>query len=142
MQGTEDIIWEDPLGRYEGINDIITYFNLFCLFDGLDFKIIQEVHSEGKILLDWEHSGSFRGFTHIPWLNFKIRMKTHILLKLSKDLNEERIFTIIEEWGGNKLLSEENSPILGWIHKKMRIFAGSVILTFARNVSYVFCTIK
>lgn len=137
MYGTLNMTWEDPLGRYEGSSDVETYFGQFCLFENLEFKIYHEVHSEQKIVLDWEHSGGFKGFSHVSWLKLKLLMRTHIFLEPGENPNNERILSIYEEWGGNKLLTEESlpwPPFLGLIHQKLRLFTGSLILSFARNI--------
>ena len=60
-------------------------------------------------MLDWEHSGGFKGFTYISWLKLKIMMRTHIFLEPGENPNNERIFSISEEWGGNRLLTEEST---------------------------------
>ena len=89
------------------------------------------------MVLDWEHSGGFKGFSHVSWLKLKLLMRTHIFLEPGENPNNERILSIYEEWGGNKLLTEESlpwPPFLGLIHQKLRLFTGSLILRFARNI--------
>ena len=94
------------------------------------------IDSEQKIVLDWEHSGGFKGFTHMSWLKLKILMRTHIFLEPGENPNE-KISSIYEEWGSNELLTEESlpwPPFLGMIHQKLRLFTGSLILSLARNI--------
>ena len=64
-------------------------------------------------------------------------MRTHIFLKPGENTNNERIVSISEEWGGNTLLTEGSlpwPPFLSLIHKKLRLFTGSFILSFAQNI--------
>lgn len=53
-RATEDVVFEDPLERFEGAENVGHFFSMVKYFDNFEFKIHNEVHSAHEALLDWD----------------------------------------------------------------------------------------
>ena len=77
------------------------------------------------------------GIKGLPaWVKFNIPMRARFLLEpADKPGSAEKIFRIIEEWGGSPLLSEASvkPSYLGLVHRNLRRFTGSMILWPAKK---------
>ena len=56
---TSDFVWEDPLEKIEGVEDVTMFFGLIKYFGAVEFKTFQEVHSAHEIIMDWELTVGF-----------------------------------------------------------------------------------
>ena len=133
-RATADFIWEDPLERFEGASDVAAFLDMNDVLEGVTFKVHNEVHSAHEIVLDWEVGF---GSKSIPWMKVNLPMRIHLLLEpVEKPGSSERLFKLVEEWGGNVLLTEKSLPMppyLGLIHQSLRGFTGSLVLWPAKK---------
>ena len=54
-RATSDLIFEDPLERFDGAEDFCHFIYLAGqMVDGVAFKVHQELHSAHEILVDWD----------------------------------------------------------------------------------------
>ena len=133
-RATADFIWEDPFERFEGASDVGSFLDMNQYIDGVTFKVHREVHSVHEIILDWEVGFGSKG---LSWLKVNIPMRIHLLLEpAEKPEYSEGLFKLVEEWGGNVLLTEKSLPMppyLGLIHQSLRGFTGSLVLWPAKK---------
>ena len=56
IRATDDITFEDPLERIDGIDNVGHFFSMCKYLELFEFKVHKEIHSAHEILLDWELS--------------------------------------------------------------------------------------
>jgi len=126
---TSDFVWEDPLQKIEGVEDVTMFFGLIKYFGAVEFKTFQEVHSAHEIIMDWELTIILP--KSVGSLKFGLPMRTHLMLEpAEKAGSAEKLFNVYEEWGGNVLLTAKTVgvPYLGLVHSMLRKFFGSLVV--------------
>ena len=51
---TNDVVWEDPLERIEGSDNLALFFKMVKYLDFIEYKVHNVVHSAHEILMDWD----------------------------------------------------------------------------------------
>jgi len=122
---TEDIQYEDPLQKISGVKefDLMTK-SMHKFIKHAEFEFYGEHHSLHEIVLDWKVTVTQRVMSQIK---LPMYLRTHLLLEPPATKGgTERVFKVIEEWGGNSILNEKNTwpSLLGKTHSKLRQFHG------------------
>jgi len=130
---TNDVVWEDPLERIEGSDNVASFFKMVKYLDFIEYKVHNVVHSAHEILMDWDIKF---GFKIAPSIKINLPMRTHIMMEPpEKQGSAEKIFRISEEWYGNEQITERNFkvvPYLGKIHQMLRQFTGTIVVEIGK----------
>ncbi len=119
---TDDMVWEDPLQRYEGREEVRKFVYLGAqTVTGAEIETRSEHHGVHEVLMDWTVKFRVKQMPNFP---MSVSMQARIMLEPpSKAGGAEKIFKYIEDWGGAPLLNEKTTvPILGKIHARLRRF--------------------
>jgi len=94
LRATEDIVFEDPLERFEGREDVSQFLSMCKYLSGFNFEIYQEVHSVHEVLLDWRLTFGLAALGP-SGPQMSIPMRTHIMLEpAEKPGAAEKIFLL------------------------------------------------
>lgn len=131
---TEDIVWEDPVERFTGIEEVDGFARVATRWiKSTEFQIHAANHAPHEVVFDWTLTTTL---SILPSFPMTLRLRTHILMETSGEKVDGKlvpvggkVFKIFEEWGGNPLLNEKSfSPaIIGKVHSNLRKFAGYMI---------------